>query len=220
MTGQESKEAESARWRYVLAFVLLIVVGCGAICVLQVWRRGPNSLVADQSTSEKTATAERKWAQRLEVPGVPNFHKVSDELYRGGQPSAAGMQQLQKLGIKTVINLRSFHSDRDEIGDTGLGYEHIYMKAWHPEDKELVRFLQIVTNGDRTPVFVHCQYGSDRTGTVCAIYRVAVQGWSKDEAIEEMTEGGFGFNRLWQNLVDYVLKTDIDEIKHRAGLTR
>ena len=94
------------------------------------------------------------------------------------------------MGIKTIINLRSFHSDRDEIGQAALAYEHIYMKAWHPEEKEVVRLLKIVTDPKRTPVLVHCQHGADRTGTMVAVYRIAVQGWSKAEAIRELTQGG------------------------------
>lgn len=35
------------------------------------------------------------------------------------------------LGIETIVNLGSCHSDRGEIGATGLGYEHISVKAWH-----------------------------------------------------------------------------------------
>ena len=40
------------------------------------------------------------------APGVPNFHKVNDGLYRGGQPSRQGFESLAKLGIKTVLDLR------------------------------------------------------------------------------------------------------------------
>ena len=69
-----------------------------------------------------------QWATASEKPGLPNLHRVTDDLYRGAQPSAEGMRQLKKMGVRTVVNLRSFHSDRDEIGDTGLAYEHIYMK--------------------------------------------------------------------------------------------
>jgi len=115
------------------------------------------------------------WAKPMEMKGVPNLHKVSDTLYRSAQPSAEGMRNLKAEGIETIVNLRSFHSDRDEIGDTGLAYEHIYMKTWHPEEEEAVRLLQIVTNPKRSPVLVHCQHGADRTGTMCALYRIAVQ---------------------------------------------
>jgi protein tyrosine phosphatase (PTP) superfamily phosphohydrolase (DUF442 family) len=158
------------------------------------------------------------WAKPMQMNGAPNLHKVSDTLYRSAQPSAEGMTSLKTMGIETIVNLRSFHSDRDEIGNTGLAYEYIYMKAWHPEEEEAIRFLQIIINPRRAPVLVHCQHGADRTGTMCALYRVAVQGWSKQEAIAEMTEGGFGFHGIWDNLIQWINALDIEGIKKRAGV--
>jgi protein tyrosine phosphatase (PTP) superfamily phosphohydrolase (DUF442 family) len=158
------------------------------------------------------------WAQPIRLEGVPNLHKVSDALYRSAQPSSEGMKNLKAMGIETIVNLRSFHSDRDKIKETGLAYEHIYMKAWHPEEEDAVRFLQIVTNPKRAPVLVHCQHGADRTGAMCTIYRVAVQGWSKEEALREMTEGGFGFHGIWQDLIQWIGGLDMEEIKKRAGI--
>jgi protein tyrosine/serine phosphatase len=128
------------------------------------------------------------------------------------------MKQLEKLGIKTVVNLRSSHSDSDELDGTGLAYEHIKMTTWNVRTDDVTRFLQIVTDSNRTPVFVHCQYGADRTGTMCAIYRIAIESWSKDEAIEEMTKGGYGFHSIWMNLVDYIRKLDTNEIQSLTGI--
>jgi protein tyrosine phosphatase (PTP) superfamily phosphohydrolase (DUF442 family) len=159
-----------------------------------------------------------KWAQPIRMKGVPNLHKVSDHLYRSAQPTAEGMGNLKKMGVETIVSLRSFHTDRDEIGNTGLAYEHIYMKAWHPEEEDIVRFLQIVTRPQKGPVLVHCQHGADRTGTMCAVYRVAIQGWTKEEAVKEMAEGGFGFHEAWVNLVPWINKLDIGKIKRRAGI--
>ena len=164
------------------------------------------------------ASRPTRWAQPIEIGGVPNLHKVSESLYRSAQPTAEGMRNLKAMGIETVLNLRSFHSDREEIGQTGLGYEHIYMKAWHPEEEDIIRFLQIVTNKKRTPVLIHCQHGADRTGTMCAVYRVAIQGWTKEEALKEMTEGGFGFHGVWKNLTKWIKGLDIDKIKKQAGI--
>jgi protein tyrosine/serine phosphatase len=149
---------------------------------------------------------------------VPNLFQVSAALYRSGQPTAKGMQNLKAHGVETIVNLRSFHSDRDEIGETGLAYEHIYMKAWHPEEEEAVRFLQIVTNENRTPVLVHCMFGADRTGVMCAVYRMAVDGWTKEQAIREMLDGGYGFNPAWRNLVEWVEELDMEAICERAGM--
>ena len=219
MTNQENVKAKSTRGRYTVVLLAGAVLFCAGVYLVQTYGQEMLSLIASNERDTKAElAAEREWAEYLDVAGVRNLHKVSEELYRGAQPSSEGMQQLKELGIKTIVNLRSFHSDRGEIGDTGLSYEHIYMKTWHAEDEEVVRFLKIVTDPNRTPAFVHCQRGADRTGTMCAIYRIAVQGWSKNEAIEEMTKGGFGFYTRWQNLIDYIRELDIEEIKVRAGL--
>ncbi|MBN1972986.1 MAG: dual specificity protein phosphatase family protein [Sedimentisphaerales bacterium] len=157
-------------------------------------------------------------AQKMDLPGVPNLHKVSDSLYRGAQPTEEGMKELKKMGVKTIINLRSIHSDRDELKDVDLACEHIKMTTSKPKSEDIVSFLNIVTDSNNAPVFVHCHYGADRTGTMCAIYRIIVQGWTKEDALEEMTKGGFGFHSIWGNLPNFVRKLDIEEIKQKAGL--
>jgi len=168
-----------------------------------------------------TEPAERpaNWAQPVELEGVPNLHKVNERLYRSAQPTTEGMRNLKRLGIKTVVNLRSYHSDRDELGETDLEYEHITMKAWRPERKEVVRFLQIVTDPKRTPVLVHCQHGADRTGTICAVYRISVEDWTKEEALREMQYGGFGFHSVWQNLLTWIRELDIELVRKEAEIT-
>lgn len=155
---------------------------------------------ADDAVTNRPAS----WARPMTVSGVPNLHKVSDGLYRSAQPTAEGMRNLEAMGIRTIVNLRSFHSDSDDLEGSGLGHEHIWMKAWHPEEKEAVRFLQIATDTNRQPVLVHCQHGADRTGTMCALYRIVVQGWSREEAVREMREGGFGFHEVWSNLPKWI----------------
>ncbi len=153
------------------------------------------------------------WAVPMDMAGVPNLHKVDDGLFRSGQPTREGMKRIEAMGVRTVVNLRSFHSDRDELEGSTLGYEQIFMKAWHPERSEVVRFLRIVTDPRRTPVLVHCWHGADRTGTMCAVYRIVVQGWSKEEAIREMTEGGFGFHGIWVNLPKWIEDLNVECLK-------
>ena len=158
------------------------------------------------------------YAPRVARPGLPNLHRVSSRLYRSAQPSAEGMRELPALGVTTVVNLRSLHSDSEEIGTLPLRSEHIRMNAWHPEDEDVVRFLRIVTNPESGTVLVHCQHGADRTGLLVAVYRVVVQGWSKERAIDEMTNGGFGFHPVWKNLVAYLRHLDVARIRAEAGL--
>lgn len=170
--------------------------------------------LADEASTNRPSS----WAQPIRVEGVGNLYKVSDALYRSEQPTEAGMQNLATLGIKTVINLRAFHSDRHASDDTDLAGERIRMKTWHPEREDVVRFLEIVIDPDKQPVLVHCQHGSDRTGTMCAIYRIAVQGWSKQEAIREMTEGGYGFHEIWKDLPEFIENLDIESLRKDIGI--
>jgi hypothetical protein len=53
---------------------------------------------------------------------------------------------------------------------------------------------------------------------MCVLYRVALQGWSKQEALKEMTDGGFGFHGIWENLIQWINGLDIDRIKRKAGI--
>lgn len=130
---------------------------------------------------------------------LPNFHKVSDELYRGGQPDRRGFEDLTKMVIRTTINLRSFHTDYFYLRGLPLVNHHLWMKAWHPEYEDIRQFLTIMAVAKlkgELPVCVHCALGSERTGAIVASYRVKVQGWSKEEAIREMTGPDFGFDPI------------------------
>jgi len=178
--------------------------------------------VADSVSTRPLRPSERPatWATKLSKPGLPNLHRVSEGLYRGAQPTAAGMAQLEKMGIKTVINLRASHSDEDRLKSTDLDQERFPMKPWHAKDEDVIYFLKIVTATNRLPVFVHCQRGADRTGLMCAMYRVAVQDWSKEEAIREMTRGGYGFHSEWKNLIRYVETADVAELRRQAGIAQ
>jgi protein tyrosine/serine phosphatase len=182
--------------------VLILVALAGAACTCS--SRAPST---GSPTPASTTGPEQ------ERPGLPNFHRVDEGVYRGAQPTAEGMRELEKLGVKTVLNLRSMHSDRELLKGTKLDYVDIPMHTWHPEREDIRAAMKVLTDPARKPVFVHCQYGSDRTGVVCAVYRVLEEGWTKDRAIREMTSKEYGFHALWQNLVDFVREYPVERSK-------
>lgn len=170
-----------------------------------------------KKASESLTVEERpvSWALPIENKELPNFHKVTENLFRGAQPTAEGVEQLKQMGIKTIVNLRSVHSDKDEIGEVNIGYEHIRFEPWNVETDEIERFLNIVTDETRAPVFVHCKYGADRTGLMCAVYRIVVCGWDKQAAIDEMVNGGFGFHPVWKNIIESLDNIDTQGLRER-----
>jgi protein tyrosine/serine phosphatase len=154
------------------------------------------------------------WAVPIELPGVGNLHRVNETLYRSGQPTKEGMIILkEKIGINTVINLRVFHSDADEVTGTGLLNEELSVKTWHIEDEDVVRVLKLIRNRENGPFLIHCHHGADRTGLMSAMYRIVEQDWPKDEAIKEMVDGGYGFHPTWANIIKYIRNVDVKKIK-------
>lgn len=168
--------------------------------------------------AEAQSSRPANWATKLDRTGLPNLHKVNDHLYRGAQPTAEGIKELEKLGVKTIVGLRDKHTDKEILGDSKIAFEHIPMNAWHVEEEDVVRFLRIATDKARRPVFVHCQHGADRTGVMCAAYRVVVDGWTKQQAIDEMTKGGFNYHSVWTNLPKFIEKLDVEKVRAKIGL--
>jgi tyrosine-protein phosphatase SIW14 len=175
------------------------------------------------ATVGPTGPARSSGVVPVEGLGLSNTFQVSETLYRGAQPTPDGFRTLQRLGIRTVVNLRLNHSDVDEIRASGVGpeafaYEQIRMAAWDADEAEVLAFLRIATTPASAPVFVHCEHGSDRTGTMVAAYRVVVQGWSKEAAIREMRDGPFGFHWIWQGLPRFIERMDVARYREELGL--
>jgi len=71
-----------------------------------------------------------------------------------------------------------------------------------PDDGELKRFFEVVLDPARQPVYIHCAFGKDRTGTMAAIYRMEIDGWTPDEALQEMDS--FGYHTYYKDLAQFV----------------
>ena len=91
----------------------------------------------------------------------------------------------------------------------------VKMKAHSVDEEQLITALRIIKNR-KSPIVIHCHHGSDRTGAVCALYRIIFQNISKEDAIREMTDGGFGFHRIYKNIIRTIEKADIERIKREV----
>lgn len=152
-------------------------------------------------------------AEPLLHPGLPNCYRVSGVLYRGAQPSRDGFAYLETMGIKTVVDLRLHHSDEEDLEGTSLRYVGIPMQVWDPELHQLREFLSIVTDPQCRPVFVHCRRGADRTGVMVAAYRMVAEGWTTEQAIDEMMEGPFAFSELAISMPRFLRQLDVESLR-------
>jgi len=156
------------------------------------------------------------WAVPLETVGVPNFCRINGQLYRSGQPSAPGFQALEKQGIREVLDLRLFHDDRALAAGTGLAVHSIPVNAGDFGEREMVAALQVIATA-RSPVLVHCLHGSDRTGAVIAMYRVVCEGWSKQQALDELQRGGYGYHTFFSNIPAFIREVDVAAVRRQVS---
>jgi protein tyrosine/serine phosphatase len=126
-------------------------------------------------------------------PGIKigNFGQVNENYYRGGQPYAADCVALKKLGIKTVIDLQKNSPFQESawVQNAGMQYFNIPLSSSHPATTEQTEyFLKLANDPSKWPVYVHCAGGRHRTGGMTAVYRIANDSWTADQACKEMKD--------------------------------
>ncbi len=178
-----------------------------SVLILALW-------VSTLSAAELHARS-AKWAQPIKTDQLQNFYKLDDKVYRSEQPDRKGFDYLRSFGIRNVLNLRDYHKDDSKAKGTGLTLYRVEMSAGKITVDEVVAALRIIRQSDG-PIVIHCWHGSDRTGTVSALYRIVFQNWSKEEAIDELMKGGYGYHAMYKNIPAFIRSADIDDIKRRV----
>ncbi|MCR4541012.1 tyrosine-protein phosphatase [Pseudomonas sp. 18.1.10] len=162
---------------------------------------------ADEPSSIRSA----EWAQP--VGSQYNLHQMTPTLYRSALPDSGAVPLLEQLKIGTVINFLP-ESDANWLKAPGIRQVQLSYRTNHVDDSDVLAALRAIKEAEANgPVLMHCKHGSDRTGLMAAMYRVVVQGWSKEDALNEMTLGGFGTSNGFKDGVRYMMKADIDKLR-------
>ena len=160
----------------------------------------PQSHAQDTSLPLTPSVMSSAYGEKLKIRGVPNPGKINDGLYRGAQPNEQGLEELKKLGITTVVDLRAedrykLEWERQQAEKLGMRFVHIPVAGFAaPTNEEVAEFLSLFSDPPQK-IFVHCLLGEDRTGVFVATYRMSVQKWPVTQALREMYN--FGFNGFW-----------------------
>ena len=131
-------------------------------------------------------------AEKIDVPGISDFGKVNDFLYRGAQPRGDGVEELKKLGIDTIVDLRGelhglIENERQQAESLGIRFINLPGSGWATaDDEQIAQFFSLIRERPRRKIFIHCWLGGDRSGMFIAAYRIAFEGWSPEQAIQEM----------------------------------
>jgi protein tyrosine phosphatase (PTP) superfamily phosphohydrolase (DUF442 family) len=172
-----------------------------------------STIVFSNGSPTGSRSPEDRGTERLEdtagevAATLPLFHRVDDNYLRGAQPLRGGIGTLARLGVKTIVDLRSIYDHTDDVKETaeivGLAYQWVPMSVWNPPtDEEANRFVSIVTDTTKGPFYVFCADGLNRIGEMTAIYRVAHNNWAVEKALDEADQ--LGFNPYYYSLRSYV----------------
>lgn len=135
---------------------------------------------------------------------LPNLGCVNANLYRGAQPTAEGIKELARRGVKTIINLRDADKnsrfEAEQARQAGIKFINVPLGNWFaPKDAKIAEIMSLLDNAENQPFFVHCQHGADRTGTVIAAYRISHDGWTLKQVKTEAKSHNFGWWQIWMN---------------------
>ena len=147
-----------------------------------------------------------------------NFDRVNEGLTRSGLPQPGDLAKFKELGVKTIVDLTVPDDDGEKVLAESLGLRYVNL-PWnlasgetgkYDEYKQRVeRFLKIADDPKNQPVHVHCFVGRDRTGCMIGAYRIAKQGWTAEQAVEEMKKYGFS-PQSFPNLVEFLKRFESD----------
>jgi protein tyrosine/serine phosphatase len=153
------------------------------------------------------------WGQPIIGTQLKNIYLVDKGIYRSEQPGRGDLNTIKSLGIKEVLNLREFHSDKDDLTDKDLLLHRVKMRTGNISEQQIIESLRIIKNR-RGPILIHCWHGSDRTGVIIAAYRVILKHWSKSDALDEMVNGGYGYHAtFYPELIGLVENLNVEKIK-------
>ena len=127
--------------------------------------------------------------------------------------NAGLIDMLDILGIKTDIDLRAQTPlSKDALGSR---VEHkyynmlMYKDVFTMDGKEKMRAVFVdLANPDNYPIYLHCSYGTDRTGTVCYILE-ALLGVSKTDCRRE-----YGLSNV---KIEYILAVEEGLMSYGGG---
>lgn len=137
------------------------------------------------------------------LPGLNNVGRVAPGIYRGAQPGPEGYGTLKRLGIRTVIDLRTTENEQIQVEAAGMKAVAAPIEMTRKGLREKVdRVVMLMSDPANQPVYVHCRHGQDRTGIVVAAYRMSHDNWRLKDAEAEMQ--AFGFNDIWVNFKQFI----------------
>ena len=155
-------------------------------------------LIPVAGCAAQTGDPQRPQLEKVDVPGITNFTRLSASSGTAGQlagfggtTSPSAMTELRAAGFRTVINLRQATEPGAEVDASraaaetaGLSYVHLPFNSLDSTEGIVDEFLVVVSDTQNHPVYIHCS-SATRVAALWMTMRVEADGWAVVAASEE-----------------------------------
>jgi uncharacterized protein (TIGR01244 family) len=139
---------------------------------------------------------------------IDRFHRITERVAIGGQPTPEQIVELSDDGFNAVINLR----EEAEFNDgpqahaaiaSGMTFVRVPVSREAPSDAAVEKFLVATDDEALYPVFIYCASG-DRAAAFWMIRRVVRDGWVVAKAEAEASRAGLPAGKMLDFALDYI----------------
>jgi uncharacterized protein (TIGR01244 family) len=128
------------------------------------------------------------------VESIDQYHRVSERVATGAQPTPAQVAALSDEGFNAIVNLREESEFNDgpqarAARDGGMRFIRVPVSNQNPADDAVEKFLTVTDDADLYPVFIYCA-SANRAAALWMIRRVLRDGWTLQAAEEEAARSG------------------------------
>ena len=110
-----------------------------------------------------------EFPSRIEAEHLPNAIRIHKRVISGGQPDGkAAFEELQSLGVKTIISVDGAKPDVVSAAKFGMRYIHLPHGYNGIPDQRAAELAKAVRDF-KGPIFIHCHHGKHRSPTAAAV---------------------------------------------------
>ena len=142
------------------------------------------------------------------VESIDGYHRVSDRVAIGTQPTPDEVTALAAEGFNGIVNLRE-EAEFDDgpvshaARDSGMQFIRVPLSSKNPSDPAVEKFLAATDDVSLYPVFIYCASGN-RAAALWMVRRVLREGWTLADAEAEADRAGLKSEAMREFARDFI----------------
>lgn len=139
--------------------------------------------------------------------------RLSDKMWRAGQPLPHQIRRMPRRGIKTLVNLRgerdcgSYILEEEACRKYGVTLVNFPVNSRAAPKKEYLRGAARLFRTIEYPAMMHCKAGADRAGLMSVLYLFLHEGVPLERAMRQLSWKYGHFKKSRTGIIDHFFET-------------